>query len=114
MGGNFNAKRFFDPLGLTIGKGQGTGLKNAWDPAGLFDKKESGAAAIDSAPVPTPAAPVSPNNPAAVQAEHDYSMANMLKKSVRKTIVAGDTGGFTAANPNGTTGPVQGYKARLG
>lgn len=59
-----------------------------------------GAGAIQSAPVPTPAPPVTADNPASIQAEHDMAQSNMLKRSVKKTILAGDTGGFQAGGPN--------------
>ena len=114
MGGAFNVKRFFDPLGLTIGKGQGS-IANAWDPAGIFDKGDNAQAqAIESAPVPTPAPAVSPNSTAVMQAERDYAQRNLLKKSVRKTIVAGDTGGYQPNNPNPPIGPTAGYKPGRG
>lgn len=58
---------------------------------------------IQAAPVPLAAPPVSPNSTAVMQAEHDVAQANLLKKSVKKTIFAGDTGGFGAA-PNGAPG----------
>lgn len=58
------------------------------------------AQAIQSAPVPTPAPPVTANSAEVVQAEHDLAQQNLLKKSVKNTIKAGDTGGFNPANPN--------------
>jgi hypothetical protein len=66
---------------------------------------------IDSAPVPLPAPPVTQNNQASLQAEHDYAMKQLQQKSVKKTILAGDTGGYKpptsplAANPTGNLGP---------
>jgi hypothetical protein len=59
--------------------------------------------AIQSAPVPLPAPPVTPNNATVMQAEHDVSQANLLKKSVKKTIFAGDTGGFNPQAQPGIT-----------
>ena len=50
--------------------------------------------AIESAPVPTPAAPVTATNSEVIQAQQDYAQQNLLKKSINKTILAGDTGGF--------------------
>ena len=67
------------------------------------------AQAIQSAPVPLPAPPVTQNNPAVIQAQHDIAQANLLKKSVKKTIFAGDTGGFGAGQygkqPTGPMAP---------
>lgn len=60
------------------------------------------AQAIQSAPVPLPAPPVTQDNQAVVQAQHDLSQANLLKKSVKKTIFAGDTGGYGAPGQVGT------------
>ena len=73
-----------------------------------------GAQAIQSAPVPTPAPPVTQNNAAVLQAEHDMAQQNLLKKSVKNTIMAGDTGGWTPGNPQGQAGAAAGYKAKLG
>lgn len=65
------------------------------DPLGLFKGgKSSEAAKIDSLPVPLPAKPVNSSNPEVIQAEQDYAKASLLKKSVKKTIHAGDDGGF--------------------
>ncbi len=62
---------------------------------------------IESAPVPLPAPPVTQNNAASLQAEHDYALQQQGKKSIRRTIVAGDTGGFQKppAGPTGQMGP---------
>lgn len=49
---------------------------------------------IAAAPTPLPAPPITPNNEAVIQSEHDIAQAALGKKSVRKTIIAGDTGGF--------------------
>lgn len=57
------------------------------------------AEAIQSAPVPLPAPPVTRDNEAVVQAEHDLARANLAKKSIKKTIFAGDTGGFQPTGP---------------
>jgi enolase len=58
---------------------------------------------INQAPVATPAPPVTQNSAEVVQATQDTMRQDMLKKSVKKTIFAGDTGGFTpnmaATNP---------------
>lgn len=76
----------------------------------------SGAQAVQSAPVPTPAPPVTADNPAVIAAEQDYAHQNLLKKSVKHTMLAGDTGGWNPANPSGAgaPGPVSGYRSKLG
>lgn len=45
-------------------------------------------------PAPTVAPPVSQSSKEVVQASQDLAQQNMLKKSIQKTIYAGDTGGF--------------------
>jgi len=50
---------------------------------------------VQSAPVPLPAPPVTQDNTAVIQAEHDLAQANLGKKSIKRTIFAGDTGGFS-------------------
>lgn len=72
------------------------------------------AGAIQSAPVPLPAPPVTENNKAVLMAEHDVAQSNLMKKSIKNTIKAGDTGGFTPQSPLGSGGPATGYKAKLG
>lgn len=68
-----------------------------------------------SASVPTPAPPVTADNQAVLMAEHDMAQSNLMKKSIKNTIMAGDTGGFTAQNPLGNAGNASaGYKAKLG
>ena len=56
---------------------------------------------IAQAPVPTPAPPVTATAAEVIQAEQDLAQQNLIKKSVKKTIMAGDTGGFVpgASNP---------------
>ena len=63
------------------------------------------------APVPTPAPPVTSDAPSVVQAEHDVAVQNLLKKSVNKTIIAGDTA-YNPAGPNAANqpGPSAGFK----
>jgi hypothetical protein len=75
-----------------------------------------GGAAIASAPVPTPAPPVTDTNQAVQQAEQDVAQSNLIKKSVKKTIMAGDTGGYMpgAVNVAGQPNPTTGYKQKLG
>lgn len=73
----------------------------------------SGAAArIEAAPIPTPAPPVTSSSAEVIQAEQDYAQQNLMKKSVKKTIMAGDTGGFSPTQPNvaGTPNPSTGFK----
>lgn len=110
-GGGFSLKRFFDPLGLTIGKGE---PGNALDPANLFGKDNKQADAINSAPVASASPAASPNSQAVLQAEHDFAMRNLLKKSVKKTIVAGDTGGYQPKGIGPVAGAETGYKSKLG
>lgn len=77
----------------------------------------SSSGAADPQPVPTPAAPITAANAEVLQAQNDFARANLLKKSVRKTIVAGDTGGFNPRaqnSPMGGGAPAGGYKARVG
>jgi hypothetical protein len=71
---------------------------------------------IAGAPVPTPAPPVTSNNQAVQQAEQSQAQSNLLKKSVKNTILAGDTGGYLPAKPNmaGQPDPITAYKAKLG
>lgn len=54
---------------------------------------------IEQAPVPTPSPPVTNTAREVVQAESDFAKENLLKKSIKKTIFAGDTGGF-GGSPN--------------
>lgn len=69
---------------------------------------------IASAPVPLPGNPITPANPEVIQAEQDYAKDNLLRKSVKKTIFAGDTGGYNPklGNPGGVPNPVASYKGR--
>jgi len=70
--------------------------KGPFGPLTVLGKKpsSSAASAIDSLPVPTPQPPITPANAQVVQAEQDFAKASLLKKSVKRTILAGDTGGF--------------------
>ncbi len=101
----FCTPRFF-VMGRPVNKDAPHGL--ILDPSYVFPRHEcncwhvylmsggGGAPAqqIAQAPVPLPAAPVTQSDPSVVQAEHDLAQQNLLKKSVKKTIVAGDTGGW--------------------
>ena len=71
---------------------------------------------IASVPVPTPAPPVTSDNPAVIQAEMDLAQQNLIKKSVKKTILAGDTGNYNpyATNAPGHAAQPTSYKAKLG
>ena len=60
---------------------------------------------IQSAPVPTPAPPVSQSARDVIAAEKDLSQQNLLKKSVKKTIYAGDTHTQAGGPGSTTTGP---------
>jgi hypothetical protein len=52
------------------------------------------AQAVQQAPVPTPAPPVTTSSPEVMAAQQDVLQQQMLKKSIKKTIYAGDTGGY--------------------
>lgn len=62
---------------------------------------------IAAAPVPLPAPPVTSTDPSVIQAEHDLAQQNLLKKSVKRTVLAGDTGGWNPAG-NGPTARTMG------
>ncbi len=52
-----------------------------------------------------------------MQAEQDYAKEDLLKKSIKKTIFAGDTGGFGGAPQNpfsAKPGPPPPTKGKLG
>lgn len=77
----------------------------------------SPAQAIQSAPVPTPAPPVTADNQAVVAAELQAQQANALKKTIKGTILAGDTGIYHqgSGNPAGMATPnTTGFKGKLG
>lgn len=70
---------------------------------------------VAPAPVPSPSPPVEPNDPSVVAAEQDVAQQNLLKKSVKKTILAGDTGGFSPSNAGaGKPDFNVSYKGKLG
>ena len=70
---------------------------------------------IAPAPVPSPSPPVEPNDPSVVAAEQDVAQQNLLKKSVKKTILAGDTGGFSPSSAGaGKPDFNVSYKGKLG
>lgn len=92
--------RVLDPLGLTsMGKKTGGSLKTGWDPLGLVTSaddltkpKTQGATTNPFAGLT--AAPVTSSNLDVVNASQDQMRQEMLKKSIKKTIFAGDTGGY--------------------
>jgi hypothetical protein len=51
-----------------------------------------------------------------IQAEQDLAQQNLIKKSVAKTILAGDTGGYNpmAQNVAGQPGATTSYRSKLG
>jgi hypothetical protein len=63
---------------------------------------------INSAPVPTPAPPVTSTAADVIQAQQDVAQQNLIKKSVKKTVFAGDTGGFVQGQPGGPGAPISG------
>ncbi len=67
--------------------------------------KSKPAQQIEAAPVPMPAPPVTQNDQSVVMAEHDLARQALGKKSVKKTIFAGDTGGFQGAGAPGSPAP---------
>ncbi len=75
------------------------------DPLGLFKKSGNSASAIQAAPIPAPSAPVTQNDQSVVMAEHDLARQALGKKSVKKTIFAGDTGGYQGAGSPGSPAP---------
>lgn len=99
------SKSLVDPFGILKGKGALAPL----DPLGLFNKKTSSAAStIDALPVPTPVAPITPGNAQVLSAENAFARGNLLKKSVKDTILAGDTGGFQPGAPGYPGNPASG------
>lgn len=77
-----------------------------------FYKGGGGGSSIASAPVPTPAPPVTSDSAEVIAAQNDYAKETMLKKSFKKTMIAGDTpwapgqGGY----PMGPGGEPASYK----
>lgn len=103
------------PLRSQIEQQQANSVRKWIDPAyqgielikGVVDKKSGPANAIDSLPVPTPQPPITAANAEVLQAQDAFAKANLLKKSVNKTIYAGDTGGYKPGEPGypGNPGP---------
>lgn len=88
---------------------QALGFKRNLDPFAGGSTSSSSASAIDSAPVPTPQAPVTSATAEVIAAEQDLAQQNLMKKSIKKTIYAGDTGGYSVGAP-----AMSGYKSRTG
>lgn len=92
--------RVLDPLGLTsMGKKTGGSLKTGWDPLGLVTSADDLTKPKTTPGAPNPldgvtAAPVTMSNLDVVNASQDQMRQEMLKKSIKKTIFAGDTGGY--------------------
>lgn len=83
----FSKKNILAPIG------------NEYSPATGFKKE---AAAPATVPETTPGAipPSNPNSAEVSQAQEDFLRQAMLKKSIRRTTVAGDTGGYSpSTNP---------------
>jgi hypothetical protein len=71
------------------------------------------AAAIQAAPTPVAAPPVTTSSAEVIQAQQDIAQQNLMKKSIKKTVFAGDTGGYKGmpATPAGGPSPTS---AKLG
>lgn len=71
---------------------------------------------IESAPIPTPSPGVTNTSREVVQAEQDFAKEDLLKKSIKRTIFAGDTGGFGGQpnNPFSATPGAPPPKGKLG
>lgn len=83
----FSKKNILAPIG------------NEYSPATGF-KKEAAAPAGVPETVPGAIPPSDPNSAEVTQAQQDYLRQAMLKKSIRRTTVAGETGGYSAStNP---------------
>jgi len=68
----------------------------------------SPAAAVQAAPTPVTAPPVTTSSAEVIQAQQDVAQQNLMKKSIKKTVFAGDTGGYkgmpgAGAAPTATT-----------
>jgi len=92
--------RVLDPLGLTpMGKKGGGSIATGFDPLGLVtstaDKTKKAAPATSGFNTTGQVAPpVTMSNIDVVNAGQDQLRQEMLKKSIKKTIYAGDTGGY--------------------
>lgn len=86
-------KTIFSPIG------------NAYSPATGF--KASAATDTTNNSVPAAVTPASGASPEVMAAQQDFLRQSMLKKSIRKTAVSGETGGFSPnTNPLKPTAPI--------
>lgn len=73
-------------------------IPESFFPPNAFRFKSGGggnqAGAIASTPVPLPAPPVTRTSADVLRAESEVAKENLMKKSIKKTIFAGDTGGY--------------------
>ena len=114
-GGDFNVKHFLDPLGVTIGKGQGGGAKDFWDPANIFTPGKDTPAATPSPTAPTPTPPVSPDSSAITNVQWNLRRDQLNRKGISATVYAGATGGWMptssqagmGSSPSVSTGPTK-------
>lgn len=67
------------------------------DPLGVFTKSKTDTSIAD-ATVDDPTSPVAPTAPEVLQASMDLRQQQLMKKGIKNTVKAGDTGGFMA-NP---------------
>lgn len=82
---NINRQTFWPPNAFRFGGG---GSTNASSP-------------ISQAPAPAAIPPVTSTNAEVVQAQNDLRRQSLRKRGFSKTILAGDTGGWTPSNvPN--------------
>jgi len=63
----------------------------------------SPAQAIQAAPTPVVAPPVTASSAEVIQAQQDLAQQNLMKKSIKKTVMAGDTGGYKGMAQSGPT-----------
>ena len=61
--------------------------------------------AIQAAPTPVKAPPVTTSSAEVIQAQQDLAQQNLMKKSIKKTVFAGDTGGYKGMPSSGTPAP---------
>ena len=96
-----NLARLLDPAGLTkASRIAGGGLKNVWDPAGVFTGNKGTGTAAAAAPAIAPAAaPITSASPEVLQTQEDYRRMMAKKRGFSSAIFAGDTGGWFGANP---------------
>lgn len=76
----------------------------------MYNPNKKAGSAIDSAPIPTPAPPVSSTAKEVLDAELEFAQGQAGKKSFKKTLF----GGSLAQNPLGDPGAPMSYKSKLG